>query len=364
MMDEEKKTSVIERVDAEIEKLKSGSCTFFFYVMDSKGVMNDGIAYEYEIAKHLHDCNYNVVMMYLGNKEDFVGVREWLGDEYADLPHKSSSEESISVSPSDFVFIPDAYSDVMRDTANFPCKRIAVVTDYDHIAQTVPLGKQWGDYGIMDAVTVSETMKGRLNEIFPYLRVSVINPFVGDEFYDDGEPKKLQVAILSKYPNDVNSIVKPFSWKYPVYRWVTFMDLRGLSMEEMAESIRESAISVWIDDEDCFGLRGLQALKSGSILIAKVPEMIPEWMLNADGTINDSGLYFSRMDDIHRVIAMAVSSWINDMIPEDYFEIAGSVSGDEKYSRNAFAESVSGYAKKMIDVRIDEYTEFKNEALR
>ena len=52
---------------------------------DTKGNASGSLAYIYELASGLQDMGYNVGMLH--SEEDFVGVNEWLGEKYAELPH-------------------------------------------------------------------------------------------------------------------------------------------------------------------------------------------------------------------------------------------------------------------------------------
>ena len=86
------------------------------------------------------------------------------------------------------------------------------------------------------------------------------------------------VNVVAKDQSDVNRIVKPFYLKYPSMKWVSFKDLRGLSKDAFAEALREAAVTVWVDEPTSFGYSAIEAMKSGSIVVAKIPETTLEWM--------------------------------------------------------------------------------------
>ena len=48
-------------------------------------------------------------------------------------------------------------------------------------------------------------------------------------------------------------IIKTFYIRYPQYRWITFRDMRGISMDKFSEYLQDSFVSVWIDDTSSFG---------------------------------------------------------------------------------------------------------------
>ena len=53
----------------------------------------------------------------------------------------------------------------------------------------------------------------------------------------DDTSRKLIINLLVKEQSDANKIVKPFYWKNPLYRWVSFRDLRGLPKNILSEDI-------------------------------------------------------------------------------------------------------------------------------
>ena len=110
-MSDNKDMKAIERIEESIANLKENDFNIYFFVVDSQNVPNSSLAYIYELAKTLHDKKYNVTMLYQlqgeyteaelykkkkkGKQIDpskvFTGVGEWLGKEYADIPHMNIS---------------------------------------------------------------------------------------------------------------------------------------------------------------------------------------------------------------------------------------------------------------------------------
>ena len=105
-------------------------------------------------------------MLHQEKAEEFVGVGEWLGEEYSSLRHSDINKEEVSVSPSDILFIPDIFSNVMEATKELPCKRIAIVQNTDFITEIIPLGKQWGDFGILEAIVNTKEQEKNIKRLF------------------------------------------------------------------------------------------------------------------------------------------------------------------------------------------------------
>lgn len=314
-MDKEKVELMKLRIREQIDKIDNKDFSLYFYVIDTKGVPSGSLSYIYDIALGLKEMGYKVGMMH--SEEDFVGVEEWLGKEYAELPHYNVEKGSVDVSPSDFLFIPEVYSNVMTATRNLPCQRVAILQSFDKLTEFIPFGATWGDLGIFKAITTSDTNAKRLNTYFPFVKTGVIKPKISNVFNrTDGKQKKLMVNLVTREPGDVNKIVKPFFWQYPLYRWVAFRDLRGMSRSDFAEALRDAAITVWVDDTTDFGYTPLEAMKSGSLVIGKVPSAVPEWMMT-DNTLTNSGIWVDDFVTLPSILASVIRTWTMDEIPAE-----------------------------------------------
>ena len=331
----------LERIDEAISKLEINDFCFYFFVVDCKNVPNGSIQYIYQLAKTLNDKNYKVKMLYqLENEYDneeleelkrkekpiderrvFTGVGEWLGEEYMQLEHLNISKQEWTVSPSDFLFIPEVFSSLMKQTYQYkaPCKRIVLLHNYDYITEFIPFSDEWGTYGIHDVIANTKAQGDLISSVFPYVNVKILNPYISNIFRKPIKPKKLIVNIISKKTEDVNKIMKQFYWKYPMYKFISFRDLRGYPKETFAEFLQESAITVWIDNETPFGYSAIEAIKTGNIVIGKVPEHMPEWMGDENGLFNN-GVWTYDLNTIPDILSRVLGSWMQDRIPETLCE--------------------------------------------
>lgn len=242
-MEQEKDLKAISRIEEEIAKIDKKENTIYFFVIDTKGNPSGSLEYIYNLALILNDNGYNVSMLY--QEEEFVGVKDWLGEKYANLNHIDVTKGELGISPSDLLFIPEIFSNIMSQTKNLPCKRIAILQNYDFVLEQMPFSAQWGDYGIMEAITNTKVNSELIKDIFPYIKTNVIEPYISPIFGTTLAPKKMIINIVSRDQRNINRIVKPFYWKFPIYKWVSFRDLRGLSKEDFAAALRESAITIW-----------------------------------------------------------------------------------------------------------------------
>lgn len=349
--DLEKKISIVK---AEIDKIDKKESNVFFYVIDTEGYASGSLAYIYQLAKFLYDDGYNVKMIYQTDskgkeKEEFVGVGGWLGEEYASLPHYDiQSKTGVEISQSDILFIPDIYSQVMAQTKNLPCKRIAIFQNFDFVVSQMPYSAQWGDYGIIDVLTNTKENAELIKSIFPYVKTTVVDPFIEKRFGCGQEPKKMIVNVISKNQDDTVRLMKPFFWKYPDFKWITFRDLSGMSKENFANCLREGAITVWMDENASFGYSAIEAMKSNNVVFGKLPKETKEWMLDENGNLTDCCIWFDDINKLHQNLAIVIRSFLKDGIPDKVFkaqERAKNLYSEERtkaeileYVKNQFTE--------------------------
>ena len=350
---DEKKIKALEKVKEEISKIDKKESNVFFFVLDTKGVASGSLEYIYKLAMLAKNDGYKVGLLYqLEKNDEFVGVREWLGDEYADMPHYNVSKDEVEITPSDVVFIPEIFSTVMNQTKKLPCKRIAILQNYDYLLEQMPFAAQWGDFGILDCLTNTEYNAELIKDIFPYIRTTVVTPFIDKVFGSTLEPKKMVINIVARDQSDINKIIKPFYWKYPTFKWVSFRDLRGFSKEGFANALRDAAATIWVDTDTSFGYSAIEAMKSGSIVIAKIPNTPLEWM-DADDkdstALRNCCVWFDNFHNVHRQIASVVRSWITDNVPSEIAEEAKKVSN--MYTEEKTKEEFLGYLTKVFEAR-------------
>ena len=354
---EDKEIFVLERIQEEIDKIDKKESNIYFFVLDTKGNASGSLEYIYKLAYLLKEEGYRVGMLYQED-EEFVGVKDWLGEKYADLPHENIAKEQTGVSPSDILFIPEIFANVMTQAKQLPCKKVAILQNYDYISEQLPLSIQWGDLNILDAIVNTEGNEKLLKGIFPYVKSTVVPPYIDEIYHDTKEPKKLIVNIVTKDPSVINRIVKPFYWSYPLFKWVTFRDLRGYSSEEFADKLREGALTIWLDESANFGYCALEAMKSGSLLLAKLPSNDLPWATDENGELVTSCTWFDNIHSLPKMIAQLVRAWItNNQIVEEVIEESKKLANT--FTKEKTQEVFVSYVENMLNKRKEELQSLK-----
>lgn len=342
-----KKDKIISNIKAEIDKIDSKKNRIYFFVIDTKGAPSGSLEYIYNLALILKEDGYDVSMLH--TEDEFVGVESWLGKKYADLPHYNVNKGDVGTSPSDILFIPEIFSQVMNQTKNLPCKRVAILQNYDYVVEQMPYSAQWGDFGILEGITNSDCQAKELNKVFPYVKLTKVSPYISDIFGNTNDPKKMVVNIISKDQSDIKKIVKPFYWKYPMFKWVSFKELRNLSKEDFSKALREAAITIVVDETASVSYSALEAMKSGSIVMCKVPSTDLDWTTSEDGTLPNCCVWFDNFDTLHKQIASVVRSWVTDKVPSVLEDESKKIL--ETMSRDKTKKEILSYVNEILNKR-------------
>ena len=378
-MDNKKNKEVIKRIENAISTVKNKESVLYFFVADARNVPNAKMEYIYELAYTLQEMKYNVCMLYqldneytqkelkeltakekpIDERRQFIGVTDWLGERYGKLKHLNISKGTWSVSPSDFLFIPEAFASLMKETydKHVTCKRYVIVQNFRHITEFIPFGDQWASYGITDAITTTSKQADLVKSVFKYVKTYVVPPYFPEYFRKPLTAKKLIVNVVTKTKEDAEHIVKMFYWKYLPFRFVPFRFLVNFPREKYAEMLQEGAITVWVDQDASFGNNALESMRCGNIVIGKIPDNIPEWMTDENGEILPNGLWVDDINAIPDVLASVINEWVEDEIsPKLYDEMDKT---NNKYTYEEWEKNVKYMIEDIFNKRIAEFASVK-----
>ena len=320
--------SVIEKLKNSIANIEQKNSKVYFFVQDTKGNAKASIRYIYQIALTLKRAGYNPIILH--EKPDYIGVANWLGEEYMnELPHKPIEGGGLEISPEDYLVIPEIFAFVMDQVKNLPCGKIVLCQAYDHMMETLQPGATWMQYGFVKCITTSETQKDFISKIMKTASIDILEPYIPNTFEKATFPAKPIVAVHAREQRDGLNFIKTFYLKYPQFRWVTFRDLRGLTEKEFANGLKDCFLSIWIDPTSAFGTFPLESMKVGVPVIGQVPNLVPSWMKE------ENGIWLENPTQLADITADFVQNWIEDNIkPELFDEIektAAQFSDAEKF---------------------------------
>jgi biopolymer transport protein ExbD len=339
-------TEQIEKLERSINNMKEKKARIYFIVQDTKGNAKASIRYIYQMAMALKKDGYNSIMLH--EKPEYHGVSDWLSEEYMTIEHRAIEGTSLEVSPEDLIIIPEIYGFIMDQITKLPCGKIVLSQAFDHIFETLQPGQTWAQLGFYKCITTSNKQKELIESVMRNISVDVIEPSISNEFTKNQYPPKTIVNIHTRDHRDTTNLIKTFYAKFPQYRWITFRDLRGLSEVEFAEAMKDSFISIWIDQTSSFGTFPLESMKMGIPVLGLVPDVVPSWMNE------DNGLWVNNKTIIVDVLSDFIQNWLEDNLnPELFFNMdktMETISTLEKFE----SDTIELFSR-MFEVRITSF---------
>lgn len=327
-------TDNFEKLERSINNMKEKLSRIYFMVQDTKGNVKASVRYIYQMAMTLKKNGYNAIILH--EKPDYFGVSSWMGEEYmTELDHRSIEGTSLEISPDDLIIIPEIYGFVMDQITKLPCGKIVLSQAFDHVFETLQPGQSWTQLGFYKCITTSNKQKELIEGVMRNVSVDVVEPCISDNFKKNEFPPKTIINIHTRDPRDTANIIKTFYVKFPQYRWITFRDLRGLSEIEFADAMKDSFISIWIDQTSSFGTFPLESMKMGIPVLGLVPDITPSWMNE------DNGLWVNNKTIIIDVLSDFIQNWLEDNLNPTLFEqmekTMESISTIEKFENDTIA---------------------------
>jgi len=337
----------ISKLEVAILNMKEKKSRIYFLVQDTKGNAKASVRYIYQMAKTLKDNDYNVIMLH--EKFEYFGVSTWLDEEYMNLEHKPIEGTNLEISPDDLIIVPEIYGFVMDQITKLPCGKIVLSQCYDCIFETLQPGQSWSNLGFLKCITTSEKQKEYLDGSMRNVSVDVILPYISDVFVKNDYPPKTIVNIHTKDHRDTVNFIKHFYIKFPQYRWITFKDLRGLSEKQFAESMKDSFVSIWIDQQSSYGTFPLESIKMNIPVIGLVPDLVPSWMNE------ENGIWINNKLMMTDVLSDFIQNWLEDNLNPDLFK-SMEKTVNELPTKEIFEKNTISLFSQMFETRIEHFS--------
>jgi hypothetical protein len=325
----EKMNETLNNIDSAIEKIKNKESKIVFLSPDTKGTARASVSYIYRQAMALKNAGYNVSILH--EKNEYIKVGSWLGEEYDQIEHKSIENNDLTVGPQDIIVVPEIYGNVFEQIQQLPVQKVILVQSYDYLLDSFSPGKSWLDFDVMNCITTSKTLTEMIKELVPVNQIDFIEPGISEHFKPSEMPQIPVVAIHARDQRKAAKIIKTFYLKYPLYRFVSFKDMHGMTEADFAKNLKECAVSVWVDDDSTFGTFPVESLKCNVPVIGKVPSVIPEWMND------DNGIWVYDENQITDLVFNYIKNWMEDGLPENLLNVSETMK--DKYTMDVFEKA-------------------------
>lgn len=347
----------LEKVKEALGKLKGKKNKFLFFVPQT----NNPAMSIYETYFHATTVkNMGYTVQILTDTKDFE-VPDWIEKDITDFTHQSMDNAKLSVGPEDVLVIPEIFSNVMEQTKNLPCIRIGLLQSIDYMLNALVPGTDWSSFGIDKIITTSQNAKDIVETFLGENKFNVKVYDIGiPEYFQHGkEPKRLVISIVGRNPNEIAKVIKLFYAKYPEYNFVTFDSMltdskppKPLRRVDYADRLAKNFAGVWVDRIASFGTFPVECMKCGTVPIAIVPDIVPEYLLDEKGEVKENtGIWTQDIYALPLLIGDAITKFLDDSIEDEVFETMTEVSS--KYTQENATKQLQEIYQGFVDERIN-----------
>ena len=347
-----------QRLQQVLDKLNNRDFTVFFFVPDTQDVPSGAIIEMHQHALALQSAGYRVQMLTEGFGKGKAAYKppRFLDPELQALPH-SPADSAVQLSATDFLVVPDFYSALLLQTQKAAVCRIVFAQTYDYVSRGLVGGHTWRSHGVEYVMATSDKLKAFIEEWHGknLYDIQVTNPGVPD-YFKGATVRQPYVAIHCRNEADAERISKLFYLKYPHLAWISFRDLHGLSRKEYAGVLAKAACCVWVDRIAGFGQTPIEAMASGTPVIAMAPDVIPEYM------VEHTGIWTQDFYQLPELVGKFMEHWLVRGVPPKLQE--GMAAMAANYStENTAAQTVASY-EFIVDERKHQFTLYLDKFIK
>lgn len=349
--------SKIEKLERAYNALKNKESKFYFAVANTP----NPAASIYEIYFHgtvLKKLGYNVIML---TDVASYEIPFYVDKELTDLKHESMEKIQLSVGPEDVIVIPEIFSNVMEQTKNLPCIRVAFVQSIDYALNALVPSMDWSSFGIKKVLTTNGQLKSIIEDHFGATKfdISIYSIGIPNYFAPSKEPKRPVVSLVGRNANELTKIVKLFYSKYPHFSWISFDTMQTESKppqqmrrKDFAERLGRNFAAVWIDRISSFGTFPLECMKAGTVPVAVFPDMTPEFLINREDNtlIQNSGVWTTDIYSIPSLLGDVVTKYLDDNIGVESLESMAAIAS--KYSVENSEKDLTAFYSGILEERM------------
>ena len=360
----------LEKLNKSLNTIKDKKSKFLFCVPTT----NQPSALIYEIYYHIKVLKGMGFQVYALTEDNDYVIPDYIETELTkDVEHVSMVKSKLSVSPEDFMVIPELFTNIMEQTKKLPCKRIGLLQSIDFMLNSLIPGVNWKSFGINDVITTSNKLKTMFEEYYGEKTFNVKTYDIGipEYFKRDGKPQKPVISIVGRNANEISKIVKLFYSKYPHFNWITFDPMltkqkppQPMNRVDFAKRLRGNFAAVWVDRISSFGTFPLECLKSGVVPICLKPDITPDYIIDDKGEpLENIGYWTTNIYDLPDLIGNIISNFLDDNIPDTTYDGMEKLveNFNQKNSEKQLVEIYDGIVNDRITVFQEAINEFKND---
>lgn len=321
-----------QKMQQSLDNINNKKNKVMFFIPDV-GATPSGAVYEiYFHASLVKSMGYDVKILTETSKS---AKPDFIEPELLAIEHISMDNARLTVAPEDMLVIPEIFTNVMEQTKNLPCIRVVLLQSIDNATRALLPGTDWTNFGIKNVITTSGMLKMFIEEFFGgnKFSINVYNVSVPDYFKKNDGIKRPVVSVFVRNESDLERVIKLFYAKFPQFRWVTFEPMQTeskppkfLRRKDFADKLSKNFAAIWIDRLASHAQFPLECMRVGTVPIALKPDITPEYILENDKFIQNSGVWTADLYAIPSLLADTLRKFLDDEIPQELFDTMDAIS--------------------------------------
>lgn len=312
-----------------------------------KGTPSGAVIEIYQLGATLRRLGYNASI--LTETADYQ-VPAYLDEDLQALPHVAAGDESLSMKPEDVIIIPEYFTSVIASTRKLSSLRVVLAQGYDNMLTTMVPGTTWAQLGIKHVLTMSAPLTAYVKDLFgDQYAVQTLRIGIPD-YFQPAPVKDPIIAVQVRNANDLKKIAHEFYLRYPELKWVGFEPLTGVGgrkRTDYAALLGKATAALWVDRIASFGQTAVEAMKSGTPLVALVPDHEPEYITDTNA------IWVGRFPELATALGKVVKLQLENGLPETYRQ--GAAETAAQYSPAAAEASVATAFANILAARTREF---------
>ncbi len=327
---------------ATIDNIENNNNKIYFLIRDSKNTPYSSVSHIYRIASDLFKLGKNIKIVH--TRGDYTQPT-WFTCQ--SLPHQNLSETAFSVE--DIFVVTELDIPLLREMVKrgVSSKIVILATTYEFITDQLEVGETYSNFNVTDTIVSSENSGNYIRNIFPNIRVNLINPGIPDIFINkERKPKLLQIPVFTRDMRDLAKLIKMFRLRNPLLNSIDFIQVSGIQEEDLAKLLAESFVAVSLDRLGSFNTFIIESQLSNTHLIGLMP------FLNQDFVNEKSGYWCFSVEEIVEQLTGYVYAFLDG---QNRHDIDSEVLVNAmKYSENNRFAQTSRIFEQLIEERKNE----------
>jgi glycosyltransferase involved in cell wall biosynthesis len=167
----------------------------------------------------------------------------------------------------DILVFPEGLVPLMKQTSHFNGSRVVIALNWGYVYKSLPLGENWKDYGIDQAMTPSRVIKHFL-EWSMGIEVTLINNYIDiSRYWYQPHKKKAKIAYMTRKDPSGEILRSIFQKKGGVFKAWEWMPLSDMSEDEYSQQLVESRIYLVTHIQEGIPTSALEAMASGCVVV-------------------------------------------------------------------------------------------------